>query len=67
MIEFAPAVYTQITYDTAWLYCSTLEHNGYRDWRLPTYKEWCNSTHLIGWYENARPLLNLRVVYPVRG
>lgn len=41
----------KVSYDEAWLYCMTLNHNGHKDWRLPTEYEtgairslmiWCN-------------------------
>jgi hypothetical protein len=39
MIEFGPELLRVLTYDEAWLYCVTLTHNGYRDWRIPTPEE----------------------------
>jgi hypothetical protein len=39
MIEYADRSLHEIPCDEAWLYCATLEHNGHRDWRMPTYDE----------------------------
>jgi hypothetical protein len=39
MLEFGPELLKVLTYDTAWLYCATLEHNGHNDWRIPTARE----------------------------
>lgn len=39
MLEFGPELLRVTTYDTAWLYCATLDHNGHNDWRLPTARE----------------------------
>lgn len=39
MIENADISHHEMTCDEAWLYCLTLEHNGYKDWRMPTYRE----------------------------
>ena len=38
-IEIGPRVSTPIHYDEALLYCMTLSHNGYYDWRLPFARE----------------------------
>lgn len=40
MLDTAPLLSMRFsTLDDAWLYCSTLEHNGFSDWRLPTWSE----------------------------
>ena len=31
------------SYDEAWIYCLTLDYNGYKDWRMPTREEWGSS------------------------
>jgi len=41
----APESKNQLTLDEAWLYCVCLYHNGYSDWRMPTYPEYLS----IGW------------------
>jgi hypothetical protein len=67
MIEFAPTFFPELTYDEAWVYCVTLEHNGHKDWRLPTFVEWSNSSELLGWYENSTSHETaVRIVCPVR-
>lgn len=38
-IQLAPPHRVE-TYDQAWLYCLTLVHKGYKDWRMPTFEEW---------------------------
>lgn len=44
-IEGASESKIRLTLDEAWLYCVCLYHNGYSDWRLPTYPEYLS----IGW------------------
>jgi hypothetical protein len=68
MTEFAPMVFHQLTYNDAWMYCVTLEYDGHKDWRLPTFLEWCNRNDLLGWYENAtvQAATSVRAVCPVR-
>jgi hypothetical protein len=40
-------------YTTAWLICLTMEHNGHKDWRLPTWYDYINSAELHDcWYED---------------
>ena len=39
MIESARTSPGFLTFDEAWLYCLTLDHNGHRDWRMPTFDE----------------------------
>lgn len=39
-IEVAPISKNEMTYEEAILYCQFLEHNGCRDWRLPTLDEY---------------------------
>lgn len=73
MIDFAPTVFHQLTYNEAWLYCATLEYDGHKDWRMPTFLEWCNRNELLGWYEYATEsryatatVYEVRAVCPVR-
>ena len=68
MIELAPMVFHNLTYNEGWMYCVTLEYDGHKDWRLPTYTEWFNSSEILGWYENATPRIetSVRAVCPVR-
>ena len=40
MIERAPFVDHYLTHDEAELYCLTLDYNGHKDWRLPTFNEY---------------------------
>lgn len=42
MIESARISPDYLTFEEAWLYCLTLEHNGHHDWRMPTYIERIN-------------------------
>ena len=51
MIEIAPSDTTEneMTYEEAILFCSFLEYNDHRDWRLPTHEEW-REHNLTGWY-----------------
>jgi hypothetical protein len=39
MIESARPSPDRLTFEEAWLYCLTLEHNGHHDWRMPSYIE----------------------------
>lgn len=51
MIELAPRSKFLMSYEEAILYCQFLEHNGCRDWRLPTYDEWdTQSMDQLAWY-----------------
>ena len=50
MLELAPAVYS-LTYDEAVMYCFFLEHNGYRDWRMPTMYEFLFTLSLPDSYD----------------
>ena len=63
MIEFAPDTPLQLTYDEAWLYCATLTHNNYYDWRIPTWLEaqdYYKRIHKHSWVvEDARLQSNL--------
>ena len=40
MIEYAPLSPIELSIEEAWLYCVTLEYNGYHDWRMPTIHEY---------------------------
>jgi len=42
MIESARISPDYLTFEEAWLYCLTLEHNGRYDWRMPIYTERIN-------------------------
>ena len=54
MIEIAPEEYwIKCTFDQAIIYCTMLEIDGKKDWRLPTKKEFrdnIKSDH--GWYNS---------------
>jgi hypothetical protein len=69
MLEIGPCSPHKLILDEAWLYCITLEHNGHRDWRLPTWHE-MNSHQMrnySGWTNPYRPTLRFQMlVYPVR-
>ena len=39
MIEFGPRSKDKVSFDTALLYCMTLDHEGYCNWRLPVADE----------------------------
>lgn len=53
MIEVAPTSELIFQYDTAWLYCLTLEYNGHKDWRLPTGAEYDTAgLTAVCWYED---------------
>jgi len=52
MIEIGPQTKKKMSYDDAWLYCLTLTHNGYKDWRLPKILEYSSSSDFrLCWYE----------------
>lgn len=36
MIQYGIPLEKYVSYDTAFLYCLTLDYNGHKDWRLPT-------------------------------
>lgn len=40
MIEIASEIKDRVSYNEAWLYCLTLEYDGHKDWRLPSYSEY---------------------------
>lgn len=40
-LTIGPVIQTRMTYDEAVMYCLFCDHNGYRDWRLPTWDEYC--------------------------
>jgi hypothetical protein len=48
-IQFAYKSKNLLTYDEALIYCQFFEHNGFRDWRMPTKQE-CLRKNLTGWY-----------------
>lgn len=39
MIQAAPPTNDDMTYEEAIVYCQFCAHNGYTDWRLPTFAE----------------------------
>jgi hypothetical protein len=74
MIEIAHSSPGFLTFEEAWLYCLTLEHNGHYDWRMPTYIErigfksfgtWDIMNKWWGQYSKEGEMLDKRVV-PVR-
>ena len=66
MIERAPTA-LWMTYGEALVYCFFLEHNGYRDWRLPTKDEYHQLGIAVGWYTGRIGAIDSRlVVWPVR-
>lgn len=70
-----------MTRDEAELYCLTLDYDGHKDWRLPTFNEYINyldphaiwidtaginqSSHIIATMINSRPAI-LYYLLPVR-
>ena len=68
MIELAPQSEKIMTYEEALLYCSFLDHDGNRDWRIPTFEEWIEhrfdvspKDKLYRWYvgrDQGAPTLN---------
>lgn len=66
MIEFALKIREDIEYDAAWLHCLTLNHNGHKDWRLPTQTEYEKRIITISWYENRISYDLLWFCQPVR-
>ena len=40
MIEFAEILDQRVSFDEAWLHCLTLDYNGHKDWRMPTFNEY---------------------------
>lgn len=72
MIEIAPLSDFPMTYDEAWLYCATLEHNGHNDWRIPTDYEFTYNDEIdedsFDQSDESRYVMSCtqRVVVPVR-
>lgn len=71
MIQKAPISCKMLTYDEAFLYCISCEHDGYTDWRMPTMSEWNHTKGMTGWYELLyayidRDLEILLAIVPVR-
>lgn len=70
MIELAPILENEMTYNEAILYCQFLEYKGYSDWRLPTKDEYFAEDEIVtgcwntGWYNDA--MIGSRTVCPVR-
>jgi hypothetical protein len=52
MIEYAPKIEKDMSHDQAWLHCLTLDYNGHKDWRLPTYREYETSKITMSWFED---------------
>ena len=71
MIELAPRSEIIMTYEEAIFYCQFCDHNGYNDWRMPTFDEYFSDELLnsrVGWYiDRVRVSKVLREVCPVRG
>ena len=70
MLEIGPCSSHTLILDEAWLYCITLEYDGHRDWRLPTWQE-MNSHQMRncrGWTNPyyLSSSLSQMLVYPVR-
>lgn len=53
MIEIGPVSNERMTYDLAKLYILFYEHNGHKDWRLPTLQEWITRKDVYGWDEKG--------------
>jgi hypothetical protein len=52
MIVEAPVLQRWLSYDEALLYCQFCNHDGYADWRIPTFSEWLNEmTDLNAWHQ----------------
>jgi hypothetical protein len=67
MLEYGPIPDYNFTYDEAFLYCLTLDHNGHKDWRMPTVDEYNNKIAVYYWYEDRRVTdIFFRKVNPVR-
>jgi hypothetical protein len=70
MIDRAPRPACPFTYDEAWLYCLTLDHKGYKDWRLPTKHEYSQAPDIpvASWFEDEEVFFasNVCPVTPVR-
>jgi hypothetical protein len=67
MIEYAPKIEKDMSHDQAWLHCLTLDYNGHKDWRLPTYREYETSKITMSWFEDRFPELELEwFCQPVR-
>ena len=70
MIEVAPRSGIIMTYEEAILYCVFCDHNGYSDWRMPTFDEYFSEglrNSRVGWYiDRTRDSKVLRKVCPVR-
>lgn len=55
MLELAIRPQEEMDYDTAWLYCLTLDYNGHKDWRLPTGTEYSITDALsFSWFEERK-------------
>ncbi len=66
MLEYAPKIEKDMSYDQALLHCLTLDYNGHYDWRLPTYREYETSDIKMSWFENRIPDTILWFCQPVR-
>lgn len=54
MIQAAPPTNDDMTYEEAIVYCQFCTHNGYTDWRLPTWDECCSSASNIYFRINSK-------------
>lgn len=66
MLEYAPRSTELLSYDEAVLYCMFCNHDGHRDWRMPTEAEWSKHIYLLGWCECTHERTWLDYVMPVR-
>ena len=68
MLDIAPLVSVRFgTLDEAWLFCATLEHNGFSDWRLPTWSEGSNIDGFLFWHSDWNHITKVGFhVLPVR-
>ena len=69
MIELAPYIGRELTYDEAWLYCATLDFKNHRDWRMPTVAEYGRHFGIYGWFEGSAPYIpsyEYNMITPVR-
>lgn len=44
---------TRLTFDEAFLYCITLNHDGHKDWIMPTFTMWVLDDLVTGWHDSA--------------
>lgn len=66
MIALAPNSVTEMIYDEALLYCTFCNHDGYSDWRMPTFHEYIYTDMINGWYLTATDMAASWPITPVR-